>query len=268
MRIENLPEIGLRLLAYDMYHNYRWSDLTTLASPHWRFYWNATLSGHLLWQGEQINLGPDEVILLPPDTDCVPVSPEPMAHMFFHFLAEPPYDAVVKDVYRFPVREVDRRMFEGWIDRMDREAELTPQFSMQILGVLYQYLSLIPENCLGTWCADTRIQKVLQAITQRLDYPIINDELAKLCGMNTNAFIRLFGQLIGETPRSYLMRKRIERACILLHFSEQTIDTIAADCGFCDRHYFSRVFKEHRGVGPAEFRRSIPDFSPRVAGQA
>jgi len=50
----------------------------------------------------------------------------------------------------------------------------------------------------------------------------------------------------------------------MLHYSGRDIKAIAEDTGFCDRYHFSRIFKQLRGVSPAEFRRcgqpAVPVF--------
>ncbi len=40
----------------------------------------------------------------------------------------------------------------------------------------------------------------------------------------------------------------------MLSHSEISIKDVAEATGFCDRYHFSRVFKQLRGVGPAEYR--------------
>ncbi|MBN2643365.1 MAG: helix-turn-helix transcriptional regulator, partial [Victivallales bacterium] len=43
-------------------------------------------------------------------------------------------------------------------------------------------------------------------------------------------------------------------ASLLLH-SKMSIDEIAEHTGFCDRYYFTRVFRKFRYTSPAKFRR-------------
>ena len=73
--------------------------------------------------------------------------------------------------------------------------------------------------------------------------------------MSKNAFMRLFKAQYGLTPHTVIQRKRIEKACIMLHFSNASIEQIAEATGFCDRFHFSRTFKHIQGIAPAAFRR-------------
>jgi AraC-like DNA-binding protein len=44
--------------------------------------------------------------------------------------------------------------------------------------------------------------------------------------------------------------------------TDRSIDQIAADCGFPNRYYFTRVFRSHHECGPAAYRqRQIRPFS-------
>ena len=88
--------------------------------------------------------------------------------------------------------------------------------------------------------------------------PLSNDIIARRLSMSTNAFLRLFRENAGMSPQLYSRIRRIEKACILLHYSKLDIKQIASETGFCDRFHFSRVFKKLRSTDPAEFRRRMP----------
>ncbi|MBT4816978.1 MAG: helix-turn-helix transcriptional regulator, partial [Lentisphaerae bacterium] len=73
--------------------------------------------------------------------------------------------------------------------------------------------------------------------------------------LSVRTFLRRFHEVTGESCQDWFRRRRIQQACLLLHLTRRGIDQIAAECGFCDRHHFSRVFKELRGIPPATYRR-------------
>ncbi len=66
---------------------------------------------------------------------------------------------------------------------------------------------------------------------------------------------RLFRRETGYSIVSYLTRVRLEKAKELLAGSDLTAWQIADRVGFSDQSYFSRVFKMHEGVSPAQYRR-------------
>ena len=73
--------------------------------------------------------------------------------------------------------------------------------------------------------------------------------------MSVETFIRWFKKHTGATPAAYVTRSRVRAAARLLVLSERGIDDIAAETGFPNRYYLSRVFAAHMGCGPATFRR-------------
>jgi len=77
-----------------------------------------------------------------------------------------------------------------------------------------------------------------------------------MINISTNGFIRLFTSETDTSPQKYHRNKRIEKACLLLHFSEKNIDEIAIKTGFLDRYHFSREFKKSTSNTPAEFRKT------------
>lgn len=56
---------------------------------------------------------------------------------------------------------------------------------------------------------------------------------------------------------SYITTLRIQRACTLMEQGFTSVKDIAAQCGFDDKFYFSKVFKKRMGVSPSEHIRSL-----------
>jgi AraC-like DNA-binding protein len=84
------------------------------------------------------------------------------------------------------------------------------------------------------------------------------ERIAKQTGMSYETFRKRFVKLAGATPGGYRVRKRIDRACDLLHRPETTVRSVAEACGFCDEFHFSKRFKQLVGLTPTEFRRRLP----------
>jgi AraC-like DNA-binding protein len=86
-------------------------------------------------------------------------------------------------------------------------------------------------------------------------------ELADLTNMSLSSFKREFNRRFGESPATYLRRKKIDRAMQLIRASEMPISHIAWDCGFQDTAHFSRVFKKLQGQSPSEYRVAVSQNS-------
>lgn len=78
-------------------------------------------------------------------------------------------------------------------------------------------------------------------------------QLAKLCGLSRFQLLRRFNQHTGLTPLAWLIRLRLERACLLLRRPHQSIAEIASQVGFYDQSHFNRAFRSAYGVAPSKF---------------
>lgn len=68
-------------------------------------------------------------------------------------------------------------------------------------------------------------------------------------------FTRAFRDEIGVSPMSYLMKKRIEKACELLENDEIKVSGIASQAGFSSPQRFNVAFKKLMGMTPLEYRK-------------
>ena len=75
-------------------------------------------------------------------------------------------------------------------------------------------------------------------------------------GVTARRFSTLFKLHFDITPNRYLVMQRLEQAKQLLRVESLSIAQIAADCGFSDVYYFSKLFKKEVGTSPARWRRT------------
>ncbi|WP_147124657.1 AraC family transcriptional regulator [Shimia ponticola] len=59
---------------------------------------------------------------------------------------------------------------------------------------------------------------------------------------------------LGASPTQYVNRIRIQHAAMLMAGTSDSLDQIAAECGFGNMSYFHRLFKDHYGTTPKEYR--------------
>ena len=95
----------------------------------------------------------------------------------------------------------------------------------------------------------------LRHIEAHLSEPLRNDELAALCHLSRDHFIRRFREATRRSPQSYVLERRVALAAQKLLFSDDSIEQIAGDCGFANRFYFSRMFARTMETSPAAFCR-------------
>jgi len=88
--------------------------------------------------------------------------------------------------------------------------------------------------------------------------------LAASLGIRRVAFYTRFHAAMGIPPGAYLERLRIQKALSLLQHTHLSIATTAAQCGYTDANYFSRVICRTTGYSPLKFRQhNQPDTAKK-----
>ncbi len=82
-------------------------------------------------------------------------------------------------------------------------------------------------------------------------------DAAQLCHVTPTHLIRLFRRYMNTTPKKYMDDLRVERACELLKYTDKSMEEIAVESGFSEARQMRRVFHEHMGVSPKEYRGQI-----------
>ncbi len=91
-------------------------------------------------------------------------------------------------------------------------------------------------------------------INENYDRDIVMSDIVEASLLSGYRLTGAFKQRHGCTPLAYLNKIRIKRACHELKYSKKTISEIAYSVGFKDSNYFSRKFKQLKGVSPREYR--------------
>ncbi|MBQ9112251.1 MAG: AraC family transcriptional regulator [Clostridia bacterium] len=81
-------------------------------------------------------------------------------------------------------------------------------------------------------------------------------QMAEVCFMSESYFRKIFSSVMGESPKSYIVRQQIQKAAGLLVTTKAPIAEIASRCGFEDVSTFYRRFVKICGVSPTKYRRA------------
>ena len=96
--------------------------------------------------------------------------------------------------------------------------------------------------------------------SQPLDVPA----MARQALMSPAHFSRKFRGAYGETPYSYLMTRRIERAMSLLRVGDLTVTEVCFAVGFSSLGTFSTRFTELVGIPPSTYRQQMADSAKGI----
>ncbi|MDY0167582.1 MAG: AraC family transcriptional regulator [Thermoguttaceae bacterium] len=98
----------------------------------------------------------------------------------------------------------------------------------------------------------------LEAVVQQLqEQPARNyrvEDLAEQAGLSPSRFRVLFKALTGHSIVRYQNWLRVNKAKDLLLSGEYSVAEAAAEVGFDDTYYFSRLFKKMTGFAPSHYR--------------
>jgi transcriptional regulator GlxA family with amidase domain len=83
--------------------------------------------------------------------------------------------------------------------------------------------------------------------------------------MSAGHFSRAFKKAYGESPYSYLMTRRIERAMTLLRQGELSVTDVCFAVGFSSLGTFSTRFTELVGIPPSVYRQEAARATVGIA---
>lgn len=123
---------------------------------------------------------------------------------------------------------------------------------MQLAAFLIRAYEKLPPDSSSN---SSKLGKVFAYIRKNFRKPLKVKELAQIASMSESTLTRAFVKSVGLAPVAYCCQRRIHHSINLLVNSDMSISEIAADCGFEDSNYFTRIFRQHTGRTPREYRK-------------
>ena len=105
----------------------------------------------------------------------------------------------------------------------------------------------------------TLLRRVRDRIDREYTQPLNVEALARGVNMSAGHLSRQFRAAYGESPYSYLMTRRIERAMALLRRGDMSVTEVCFAVGCSSLGTFSTRFTELVGVPPSVYRRDHAD---------
>jgi AraC-like DNA-binding protein len=101
-----------------------------------------------------------------------------------------------------------------------------------------------------------RLRRVRDRIDREYARPLNVEALARDAHMSAGHFSRRFRQAYGESPYSYLMTRRVERAMALLRRGDLNVTEACFAVGCSSLGTFTTRFSELVGMSPGVYRRA------------
>jgi AraC-like DNA-binding protein len=91
------------------------------------------------------------------------------------------------------------------------------------------------------------------------DTPLTMETMATRYGITARYMQQLFLQYTGLTPKLYSQINRFQKSLQLVTAGDESLTSIAYECGYADQSHFIKEFKSFTGTTPSGYS---PDNSP------
>lgn len=210
------------------------------------------------YPGTQIEVAPGDLIIRPPFR---PFTYESAPGATYHWLA-------IGGEWPRVLGEPQMKYFSlGYDDKIEaalvgiREILILrePGYPLQAVGMFYELIARVEALTQPTvWPESTYPETVRNALVflrENAQTAFNAAETAQAVGLSQSHLRALFEKWVGESPRRFHMRCRIDLAKRLLGEQRLAIFEVASHMGFADVHHFSRVFKQITGLSPSRYNR-------------
>jgi AraC-like DNA-binding protein len=132
-----------------------------------------------------------------------------------------------------------------------------PSLWLHLSAVRFGTISQVTSRPATTQHLDdlARLRRVRDRIDREYAQPLDVEALARDAHMSAGHFSREFRRAYGESPYSYLMTRRIERAMALLRRGDLSVTEVCFEVGCSSLGTFSSRFTELVGMPPSTYRR-------------
>lgn len=143
-------------------------------------------------------------------------------------------------------------------------ADRAPQYELLVYAALYELFFTLHRDGLiektdGAHNKDkqmTHLTRLLEWIDENYTQKITLASLAKISGFNEKYLCRFFKEYTSHTPIDYINRLRVEKAADDMLSRHMSVTEAAYANGFNDSAYFSKMFRQIKGISPSEFRKN------------
>lgn len=111
-----------------------------------------------------------------------------------------------------------------------------------------------------------RLRRVRDRIDRDYAQPLNVEALARGVHMSAGHLSREFREVYGESPYSYLMTRRIERAMTMLRRGDLSVTEVCFAVGCSSLGTFSTRFSELVGMSPSAYRRLAATDAAGIPG--
>lgn len=99
-----------------------------------------------------------------------------------------------------------------------------------------------------------RLAPAIEHIQKNFRKKLSIHSLAELTHLSDRQFGRCFKEYYGVSPQTFLIKTRVQAACISLRNKNTDLANLSVELGFYDQSSFTLHFRKHMGITPRRFR--------------
>lgn len=103
------------------------------------------------------------------------------------------------------------------------------------------------------------VGRALQYVADHVYERMSVESVAKEIGVSASHLTALFHRQMNLSPGEYIRRVKLEESKTLIRKGDMNFSQIAAALSYSTIHHFSRQFKEHFGISPTEYSKSLQE---------
>ena len=160
--------------------------------------------------------------------------------------------------------ETDPNSKKLWFEIYEQKSPDRGLIRLNILKILHNLLNsdiTIPANSSYLTRNQARLAKNVQEIISKdISKHISMREISEKYNISETSLKNYFTAMFGMTVSEYMLNLRMKKAAGLLTESRLPISEIANLCGYSNQGRFARIFKNHYGMLPLEYRHNSSTF--------
>ena len=159
------------------------------------------------------------------------------------------------NIYRIGKSITLEKLLNTLIDEYRQQIKFS---KYRMSGLLLDILSLIGRknsNMLyGNPDINQKFAEICSLMAKNYSKDMTVKDYADMCNLSESRFSHRFSEIIGTSPKQYIINLRIDAAKELLINSDMSVLQIGETVGFLTQNYFSRIFKKQTGFSPLYYR--------------
>ena len=248
-----------------------------------RLHWHPEIEIVYVYEGEAVVKIGEEQVHLSPGSLCF-INPEELhqiapgslplyykAAVFSAFLLDFPPEHYLSKAVTIPLMQGDLQLPRRVDLKQPAYSSLKPVVNVlfaettnktTLLANLILLIGFFSERALMEPAPKTMVQKTTEDIKNCLAYmaehyaeKVTLEELSRIAHVSPNYFCSFFKRYTGTTPFTHLTYVRIQKAAEMLSGGNDSVERVAAKCGFLNVSFFIKKFKEEKGATPSQYRK-------------